>query len=350
MFSPRLSTKHVAAACRSLATSLRAGIPVVKAFDIAINKSGDSHLQRIMKDVAQQIRSGSDITQACRNHGEVWPDLFLNMVDVAERTGSLPEVLASLAEHYENNLRLQRDFRGQMILPIVQMFAAIVIVAFLLFVFGAMKLGDLSGKPEDKDVPLFSMFGLHGTSGAITWLITWAVSVTGLFIAYKVASRSRGVIAILHRTMLGVPVVGKCMRSFAIARFSWSFALTQEAGLPIGESLETSMAATDNAAFQAAAAQIETDVMSGAELSDALANSQLFPEDFIQIVHVGETSGTVPETLQRLSPDFEDQARRSLNGLTAACAWGIWASVALFVGYIVIRFFMAYAAMIQSLV
>lgn len=350
MFSPRLSTKHVALACRSLATSLRAGIAVTKAFDIAINKSGDAHLRQIMQDVATQVRSGSDITTACRSHEGLWPDLFLNMVDVAERTGSLPEVLFQLSEHYENRLRLQRDFRSQMILPLVQLAAAIFIVAFLIWLLGDMDLGELSGKPGDAEKPAFDIIpGLKGVSGALTWLAGWGMTAVGLFVAYQVASRSASLKTTLHRSLLGIPVVGTCLRSFAIARFSWSFALTQEAGLPIQESLESSFAATDNGAFQAATPRIVNDVMNGQELSEALGNTQLFPEDFIQIVHVGETSGTVPETLQRLSPEFEDQARRSLSALTAACGWTIWLGVAAFIGYIVIRFAMMYVRLLDSL-
>ena len=350
MFSPRLSTKHVAQACRSLATSLRAGIPVAKAFDIATGKSGDPRLRRVMLDIAAQLRSGSDITGACRSHEGVWPDLFLNMVDVAERTGSLPEVLQSLSEHYENNQRLKNDFRGQMIMPLIQLMAAIMIVAFLIWLLGGLDLGGFSGKPGDNDQQAFDIIGLglQGVSGAIIWLGSWAMGAVALFVAYQLASRSRALRAVLHRSLLGFPVIGTCLRSFAIARFSWSYALTQDAGLPIQESLESSFAATDNGAFQAAAPRVTNEVMNGEELSDALAHSQLFPEDFIQIVHVGETTGTVPETLARMSPDFEDQARRSLRTLTSAFAWGIWLAVALFIGFIVIRFVLMYKRLLES--
>ena len=351
MFSPRLSSKHVALACRSLATSLRAGIPVAKAFDIAVNKSGNSKLQFVMQDIATQIRSGTDITSACRSHDGLWPDLFVNMVDVAERTGSLPEVLLSLSEHYENNLRLQKDFRSQMIMPLVQLVAAILIVAFLIWLLGEMNIGDLSGKPGDAEKQAFDIIGLglKGISGSLIWISSWAMAAVGLFVGYQLARRSIALRAVLHRSLLGVPVVGTCLRSFAIARFSWSFALTQEAGLPVQESLEASIAATDNGAFQAAAPRIINDVMNGEELSEAMAHTQLFPEDFIQIVHVGETTGTIPETLARLSPDFEDQARRSLSALTMAFAWGTWLAVAVFIGYIVIRFALMYVRLLESL-
>jgi type IV pilus assembly protein PilC len=351
MFSARLSTKHVAQACRSLSTSLRAGIPVAKAFDIAVNKSGDSQLRLVMQDVATQIRAGSDVASACRSFDGLWPDLFLNMVDVADRTGSLPEVLLSLSDHYENNVRLQRDFRSQMVMPLVQLFAAVLIVAFLIWLLGELNLGDLSGKPGDAQTQAFDIIGLglKGVSGSLIWLSGWGMGAVSLFVAYQIARRSTALKATLHKMLMGIPVLGTCLQSFAIARFSWAFALTQEAGLPIQESLESSLAATDNGAFQAAAPRIMNDVMNGVELTDSLAHTQLFPEDFVQIVHVGETTGTIPETLARLSPEFEDQARRSLAALTAALGWAIWLAVASFIGFIVIRFALMYARMLESL-
>ncbi len=351
MFSARLSTKHVALACRSLSTSLKAGIPVTKAFDIAVNKSGDAKLRSVMQNVATQVRAGSDVASACRSFDGLWPDLFLNMVDVADRTGSLPEVLLSLSDHYENNVRLQRDFRGQMVMPLAQLFAAVMIVAFLIWLLGEINLAEFSGKAGADNQQAFDIIGLglKGLSGSLIWISSWAMAVASLYVGYQIARRSTALKATLHKALMGVPAIGSCLQSFAIARFSWSFALTQEAGLPVQESLESSLAATDNGAFQAASPRIVNDVVNGVELTDALAHTKLFPEDFVQIVHVGETTGTIPETLARLSPEFEDQARRSLAAMTSAIGWTIWLLVAAFIGYIVIRFFMLYAELINSM-
>ena len=106
------------------------------------------------------------------------------------------------------------------------------------------------------------------------------------------------------------------MRSFAIARFSWAFALTQQTGMGIGPCLDASFKATGNGAFAGASSRVQEMVLSGEELGTALADSGLFPDEYLQIVQVAETSGSVPETLARLSPQFEDQAR-----LDAYNAW-----------------------------
>jgi len=154
----------------------------------------------------------------------------------------------------------------------------------------------------------------------------------------------------VHQFLLGVPVIGGCMRSFAVARFAWAFHLTQEAGMPIEDSLDASFRATSNGAFVARSPQVIAEVMEGELLTDALAHAHLFPQEFIELVHVAETSGTVPEALHRLSPQFEDQARRSLRGLAIAAGWLIWACVAMFIIFLIFRIAMWYVDLLQGAV
>jgi type IV pilus assembly protein PilC len=152
----------------------------------------------------------------------------------------------------------------------------------------------------------------------------------------------------LHGALLQLPVIGPCLRSFALARFSWAYALTQQAGMDVAPSLEASLKATDNAAFAAAAPQITQAIMAGENFTDGLGSTGLFPADYLAMVDVGETSGTVPETLQRLSPQLEEQARRSLSGLTTALGWLIWAGVAALIIFLIFRLAGFYVNMINT--
>ncbi|MBL8849277.1 MAG: type II secretion system F family protein [Planctomycetaceae bacterium] len=335
MFSSRISLRQVSFLCRGLSTSLHAGIPIIKAFDLAASKALDPRLQGVMRDVGAQLRSGEDVETALRAHTGVFPDLMLDMIGVAEQTGSLPEVLGALAEHYENNLRLRKDFYGQIAMPVIQFAAAILIVAGLIFIMGIIGLSTGS-RPLD-----VLGLGLTGATGAITWLTFWGMVLASLYIGYKLAVSSLHGQKIIHEFLMRIPVVAGCLRSFAIARFSWALHLTQEAGMPIDESLDASFKATANGAFVARAPQVIGDVMEGEHLTEALAHSQLFPQEFIEIVHVGETSGTVPETLHRLSPQFEDQARRSLRALSTAAGWLIWTGIAAIIIFLIFRIVMS---------
>ena len=341
MFGNRVSLKRLALLCRSLSTTLHSGVPVVKAFELSAKRSPDPRLRSVMADVVMQLRSGEDVATAMRSHQGYFPDLTVDMIDVAERTGALPEVLRSLAEHYENNLRLRRDFIGQIAFPVIQFGAAILVIAFLILVLGLI--------PSQGGAPLDVLgFGLTGASGALLWLSGWAIVIASAFVCYKLAVSSLQGQKLVHQMLLNIPVIGGCMRSFAIARFSWAYHLTQEAGMPVDESLEASLRATANGAYIARGPQIIADVMEGETLTDALAHSDLFTEDFVELVHTAETSGTVPETLHRLSPQFEEQARRSLRALAFTAGWLIWLCVAIFIVFLIMRIFLWYAGMLTD--
>jgi len=342
MFTPRIPLKQLAIVCRSLSTSLHAGVPILKAFKTAGKKTSASKLRESMEDITQRLESGEEVSTALRAQGGQFPPLMVDMVHVAEHSGALPEVLRSLAEHYENNLRLRKDFIGQITLPLIQLVAAVFIIAFMIWILGLIAMTQ-GTKPID-----VLGWGLTGTAGAMTWLSGWAIGIVSVFVIYKLVTQSLAGKAAVHRFLMKLPVIGTCMQSFAIARFSWAYHLTQEAGLPVKESLDASLRATANGAFIAAAPAIIGDVMEGQDLSDALALSGLFPDDYLQIVHTGEETGTVPEQLARMSEHFEDQARRSLRALATALGWAVWAGVAVFVIYVIFSIAMWYVGLIND--
>lgn len=119
--------------------------------------------------------------------------------------------------------------------------------------------------------------------------------------------------------------------------------------MPVDRSLTASLKATNNGAFQNLAPLVCAGIREGEDLSVVLEASQLFPEGYLHMVSVAETSGTVPEMLHRLSPQFEEQARRSLKALTATVSWLVWLLVATFIVFFIFRFFSWYVGMIKEL-
>lgn len=344
MFAPRVSTKQLALLCRSLGVSLGAGVPVVKAIQTALRKSSDRRLRAVMEEVVGDIQSGATLTDALEEHEQYFPDLYVDMISVAEQTGTLPEVLVSLSEHYENNIRLRKDFVGQIMWPMIQLVAAILVIALLIYV-----LGIIADQGGGLSLDILG-WGLLGASGAIKWLLGWVVGAFLLWFGYRMAANSILGRKVIHRFLMNIPVIGSCLRNFAIARFSWAFHLTQSAGMPIDDSLDASLRATSNGAFDAAAPTIISDIMEGETLSDALNRSRLFPDEFINIVHVSETSGTVPEALERLSPQFEEDARRSLKTLTSLAGWLVWLIVAGFIIFVIFKIILWYRGLLDSFI
>lgn len=342
--SATLPLKTLAHACRSLSTLLESGVEVRQAFKLAANKVSDARCRSAFAEINQQISAGHEISVAMRQQGKTFPELMIDMIEMSEGTGSLPEVLTHLAEHYENNLQMRREFVGSIMWPIFQLVAAVLIIALLILIFGMV--GDNPGGPNLKQL----VFGLSGVSGAIIWLTCTFGGAILLWVGYQVSIRMFAAKRILDPLWLRVPVLGTCLRSFAIARFSWAYYLTQQSGMPVDRSLTASLKATNNGAFQNSTPLICAGIREGEDLSVVLEASRLFPEDYLHMVSVAETSGTVPEMLHRLSPQFQDQARRSLKALTSAVSWLVWLLVATFIVFFIFRFFLWYVGMINDAV
>lgn len=340
MSSSRASLRELSSLSRNLGVSLHSGIGILRAFELAARKTS-GRLHQVLENVILDIKAGQDITSSLETHDRFFPKLFIDMVRVGEATGSLPEVLKALGEHYENTLRLRKDFIGRIIYPAGELTAAIVIIAGLIYILGW--IAETTGRATD-----VLGWGLLGTGGALIWLGGWAMLAAGGFVAYQMLSSSLASRQSLDRLILSLPVVGHCARSFAIARFSWAFHLTQQTGMPIDDSLDASLRATGNGAFAAAAPTIIADVSAGETLTDALERSGLFPVEFIEYVMVAEQAGTVPEALDRMSPQFEEDARRSLQAMATALSWGVRATVAAIIAFIVFTIALWYIGMLND--
>ncbi len=329
--------------CRSLGTMLDSGVPLLKALSVIGKQQRTDKARQILENVHDDLRKGSDLATALREHGTYFPELLVDMVSVAEQTGSLPEVLAGLAAHYENLERVKRMFLGAIAWPVIQLIAAVFIIAGMILVLGWVSQSQPGQTSFD---PLG--FGLKGELGALIWLTYCFGTAIAVGVTYFLLVRGFRQASFVHGAMLKIPVVGHCMRSFAIARFAWAYALTQQAGMEIKPSLEAAFKATGNGAFAAASPMVVAMVMEGEEFVDAVAATGLFPREFLEMVRVGESSGTVPETLQRLSPQFEDQARRSLAALTMMLGGAVWTMVAAMIIFLIFRLAMFYVNMINN--
>lgn len=344
MFASRIPLKTLAVLCKSLATMLHSGVALLKTLEIASRKTGNTRCRQKIADVRLEVQQGTDIAQALREQHGYFPELMTDMVSVGEQAGALPEVLDGLAAHYENIVRLRRMLIGLITFPALQLVAAILVVALVIFILGIV---GASAAPGQKPNDILGL-GLMGTSGALIWLALTFGSIFAVIGGYYLIATVFRQQRFLDGMLMKIPVLGSCMRSFAIARFSWALALTQQTGMPIARSLELSFRATGNGAFVGASPSVCDSVLNGSELSQALDEARLFPEEYLSLVQVAEASGTVPETLQRLSPQFEDQARRSLSALAVMLGWLVWSVVAVFIIFIIFSFVMKYVGMINA--
>lgn len=340
--NPMIPPRALAPFCHAMSRMLEAGVDLRKALPTAVNTASDSRLTTTVDAVRRRVNDGHDLTSSFREYSHHYPPLFLDLLNVGEQTGSLPEVLRALGNYYEARVTRAREFRAAIAWPALQLFAAIMIIGLLIYI-----LGLIGSQPGQEPIDFVGL-GLHGTKGALTWFGMTFGSLAGLWVAWKIISRSMNGRQFLDPVLLGIPAVGSCLRKFAIARFSWCFSLTQGAGMSIRPSLVSSLNATANGAFIAATPYIWEEIHSGETLGDSLRSSRLFPDEFLHFVDTAEQTGTVPEEMGRMSHQFDDEAHRALQWLSVLAARGVWALVAMMIVFFIFRIAMVYVGMINS--
>ncbi len=341
--NPVIPPKALFPFCHALSRMLEAGVDIRKALETAVQSSRDGRLKDSVQDVSRRIGSGWDLTSAFREHADRYPRLFLDLLQVGEQTGALPEILSALGDYYEARVARVREFRSAIAWPLIQLFAAIMVIGLLIYLLGLIG----SSRPGTEPVDFLGL-GLHGTSGALTWFGITFGTLAGLYITGKLLTRSLSGRLVLDPVLLGIPAVGSCLRRFAIARFAWCFSLTQGAGMSIRPSLTSSLNATANGAFIAATPIIWNAIHSGHSLGDALRMSRLFPAEFLHFVDTAEQTGTVPEAMQRMSRQFDEDAHRALKTLTMLAARAVWAGVAALIVFFIFRIAFVYIGMLEG--
>lgn len=342
--NPQISWQALESLCRSMGRMLEAGVDIRKSIRTSGKQSSDNRLPRELEQISQRIASGRTLAEAFQMSEPFFPPLFIDLVNVGEHTGNLPEVFHSLAKYYDSRIRQVREFRAGIAWPAIQLIAAICIIGLLIFILGLLP-AQQDGKPFD-----VTGIGLYGSTGALTWFGGWGAVFFGSMVVMKLLRNNTSWQVMLHPVILGIPVIGHCMRSFAISRFSWCFALTQQAGMSIKPSLECSLKATGNGAFIMAQPLIWEELSAGESITDALTASKLFTTEFLQFVATAEETGTVPEQLDRMSHLFEEDAHRAMKRMTSIMSGTVWFIVAGIVIFFIFRIAMIYVGMLNDAV
>lgn len=336
----RLPTKDLIALCRALRHNLDAGIQIQRVFAQQA-KRGSAAIRPVADRIALVLQKGYDLEKALGEEGRMFPPLFIALAVVGEQTGTLPEVFKALESYYSMQLRLWRRFISESTLPIIQFFAAIFVVAGLIFILGFIA--------EMNNTTAMDPIGVGtGTGGALRFLAIMFGSLAALAGGYFLATRLLQQRAVIDTFLLNLPAIGPCLFALAMSRFCVAMQVTLETAMPIDEALDLSLRATGNAAFAARSEQVQETLRSGEELTVALVETRLFTEEFQTIVATGEESGRLPEVMKHQAKYYEEEAERKLTIMTKLSSFGVWAVVAVIIIIAIFRIAMMYLNIINQ--
>lgn len=321
--------------CRVLKHYLSAGLTVTEVFRQQAER-GPSEIRALAGKVAEALKQGESLADALAPHAEAFPPLFLSLTTVGDQTGMLPEVYGELERYYEEQRTLRRDFLGQIAWPVFQFFAAVFVLAGLIFFLGQLKINERGTNYDPLGL------GLLGASGAMVFLGVVFGTLGAAWLAYALLRWSLAGRAGVDRFLLNLPAIGPCAQALALSRFCLALRLTTESGMSIGKALRLSMRATGNAAFEGAVPAATSTVKKGDDVTLALKNTGLFPPDFLRIVEVAEESGTISEVMKQQAAHYNDEATRHLKFLTGVAGFVVWAAVGACIIFAIFRLYSTY--------
>ncbi len=333
-FSRRIRLKSLGELARRLAVSTDAGIDDRKIWQGEADRCPVS-MRPVVAEIRDAVAQGDSLTDAFARTGDFFPSMFREMVEVGEKTGSLPTVFRQLADHYEHRLKLNRLFLAAITFPVIQLGLALAVIGILILVMGALDV-DILG------------FNLTGVSGLLVYLLIIAGVAGALFLVFLSAKRGASWTRPLQLLIIRLPGIGGCLQTIALAQMSWVLHLTMNVAIDVRRALTLALRSTGTDYFRQHTDQIVADVSGGGEIHRALSRTGVFPEDFIAAVEVGEQSGRLTESMGRLSKQYEEKAKLALTTLSVIAGFVIWALVAAFIIFLIFRVFGFYVGTIND--
>jgi type IV pilus assembly protein PilC len=312
----RVSEKDVTFFTRQLATMLKAGVPLLQSFEIVARGHSNARFSRLMMEVKSRIEAGSSLADAFRQHPAQFDDLYCNLVAAGEGSGMIDAILDRLATYKEKILALKSKIKSALFYPAAVVAVAIIVV-FVIMIFVI---------PAFKDV--FSSFGasLPAPTQLVIdmsdfvvrwWWLAFLVVGGGIFGLLVLIRRSAALRYTVDRLMLKFPVIGDILEKATIARWSRTLATMFAAGVPLVESLDAVAGAAGNAVYTAATKRIQTDVSTGQSLTNSMMTTHLFPNMVLQMVQIGEESGSLDAMLTKIADFYEREVDDSVAALSS---------------------------------
>ena len=335
----KITTADIAIFSRQLATMLSAGIPLVQAFEIVGNGHENAAMQKLILAVKADVEGGSALAEALAKHPLYFDDLFVNLVEAGEQAGALETLLDKIATYKEKTEAIKKKIKKALTYP-----AAVLVVAFvvttILLIFVIPSFEDLF-KGFGADLPTFTRMVIDlsafvRTQGVI--LVGLIGAAIGAFIYFK--KRSRAFRHFIDRVMLKTPVIGPILQKASIARYARTLSTMFAAGVPLVEAMESVAGATGNIVYEEGVLKMRDEVATGQRLQQAMENTDLFPNMVIQMIAVGEESGSLDEMSAKVADFYEEDVDNAVDNLSSLLEPMIMAILGVLVGGLVIAMYL----------
>ena len=335
----KIKPADIAIFTRQLATMMKAGVPLVQAFDIVAEGTDHEKMRELIMTVRTDVSSGTGLAGALEKHPAHFDELFCSLVASGENSGTLEVMLDRVATYKEKTEALKAKIKKALTYPSAVIVVAVVVTGILL-VKVVPQFAE-TFQSFGSDLPGFTLFVLRISDWVQSW---WFIMLLGLFAAGYVFSqakrRSRRFADGIDAVALKLPIIGSVVHDAVIARFSRTLSTTFAAGVPLVNALESTAGAAGNAIYAQGIRRIRDDVTSGTALAISIRTTGLFPTMLLQMTAIGEESGSLDDMLGKVADHYEAAVDNAVDSLSSLMEPMIMSLLGVLVGGLMIAMYL----------
>lgn len=337
--SKKITQGDITIFSRQLATMIASGIPLVQAFDIVAKGQEKENLEKLILEIKTDVETGTTLAQSLKKYPKFFNPLFCNLVDAGERSGQLDIMLDKIATYKEKIESIKGKIKKALFYPTAVLAVAFIVTAALLIFVVPQFEALFKGFGADLPALTSLVVKLSRAFQSYWWLIFGSISLV-IYALVQTHQRSESFANWLDRSLLQLPVLGNILKKAAIARFSRTLSITFAAGLPLVDALTAVAGATGNSLFAKGTEQIREEVSSGQQMQSALEKTQLFPNMVVQMIAIGEESGTLESMLSKVADFYEEEVDNAVDALSSLLEPLIMSILGVLVGGLVIAMYL----------
>lgn len=311
----KVSVKEMAFMMRQFSTMISSGIPIVQCLSILIDQTANPRLKEALQDVYKRVKEGESISKALAAHPKVFPGIMINMMEAGEVGGVMDEVLNRLAVHLEKEYKMNSKVKSAMTYPMVIIaFAIIAILIILMFVMPTFVKLFTDMKIE---LPLPTKILLSISQFLNENMLLVFAGAIALVVGFKVALRNEKVKFAIDKYILSIPVIGVLVQKVAVARFTRTLGTLIKSGVSLLVALDVVKKTIGNALMVERLNSVQVNVKEGMGLSKTLNSAGIFNSMVVQMVAIGEESGSLDSMLEKVADFYENDVDDMVNNLSS---------------------------------
>ncbi len=336
---PKIQAVDIAIVTRQIATMLQAGVPLVQSIDLISSGAEKKQLRTLMQKISMKVQAGIPLSEVLREHPKYFDSLYCDLVKSGEASGALDRIFDRIATYKEKAEALKSKIKKAMFYPVAVILVALVVTSILLIFVVPQFASIFAG--FGAELPAFTQFVVRISDFMQSyWWVILAICVVLFKIITNLYKSSLSFKTKADAFILKVPVVGDILNKAAIARYARTLSTTFAAGVPLIEALESAAGAAGNEVYKTAIMEVRADVSAGGQMYSSMKATNRFPEMVIQMVSIGEESGSLDDMLSRIANIYEREVDDAVDGLTALLEPLIMAVLGVLIGGLIVAMYL----------